>query len=46
VLPQSAVSPARQSSPTDQQLLGTLRRFADVVLVGAGTARPVRLTDA
>lgn len=39
------------SSPTDQQLLKTLRGFADVVLVGAGTARaenygPVRLTDA
>ncbi|MGZ4564908.1 MAG: pyrimidine reductase family protein [Mycobacterium sp.] len=39
------------SCPTDQQLLKTLRGFADVVLVGAGTARaenygPVRLTDA
>jgi riboflavin biosynthesis pyrimidine reductase len=39
------------SCPTDQQLLGILRGFADVVLVGAGTARaenygPVRLTDA
>jgi riboflavin biosynthesis pyrimidine reductase len=39
------------SSPTDQQLLRTLRSFADVVLVGAGTARaenygPVRLTQA
>lgn len=39
------------SCPTDQQLLTTLRGFADVVLVGAGTARaenygPVRLTEA
>ncbi len=39
------------SCPTDQQLLQTLRAFADVVLVGAGTARaenygPVRLTEA
>jgi len=39
------------SCPTDQQLLRILRGFADVVLVGAGTARaenygPVRLTDA
>jgi riboflavin biosynthesis pyrimidine reductase len=39
------------SCPLDQQLLKTLRGFADVVLVGAGTARaenygPVRLTDA
>ncbi|ORW85363.1 hypothetical protein AWB92_28205 [Mycobacterium sp. IEC1808] len=39
------------SCPTDQQLLRLLRGFADVVLVGAGTARaenygPVRLTDA
>src|SRR6185437_14737318 len=39
------------SCPTDQQLLGILRGFADVVLVGAGTARaenygPVRLTEA
>ena len=39
------------SCPTDQQLLKILRGFADVVLVGAGTARaenygPVRLTDA
>ncbi len=39
------------SCPIDQQLLKTLRGFADVVLVGAGTARaenygPVRLTDA
>jgi riboflavin biosynthesis pyrimidine reductase len=38
------------SCPTDQQLLRILRSFADVVLVGAGTARaenygPVRLTD-
>jgi riboflavin biosynthesis pyrimidine reductase len=38
------------SCPTDQQLLGTLRSLADVVLVGAGTARaenygPVRLTE-
>lgn len=38
------------SCPTDQQLLRILRGFADVVLVGAGTARaenygPVRLTD-
>jgi riboflavin biosynthesis pyrimidine reductase len=38
------------SCPTDQQLLKILRGFADVVLVGAGTARaenygPVRLTD-
>ncbi|UXA04467.1 pyrimidine reductase family protein [Mycobacterium sp. SMC-2] len=37
------------SCPTDQQLLKILRGFADVVLVGAGTARaenygPVRLT--
>ena len=39
------------SCPADQQLLGILRGFADVVLVGAGTVRaenygPVRLTDA
>ncbi|MEE6177911.1 pyrimidine reductase family protein [Mycobacterium sp. 050134] len=39
------------SDPTDQRLLRTLRGFADVVLVGAGTARaenygPVRLTEA
>ena len=39
------------SCPTDQQLLKVLRGFADVVLVGAGTARaenygPVRLSDA
>lgn len=39
------------SCPTDQKLLRTLRRLADVVLVGAGTARaenygPVKLTDA
>jgi riboflavin biosynthesis pyrimidine reductase len=39
------------SCPVDQQLLTALRRFADVVLVGAGTARaesygPVRLTGA
>ncbi|WP_197083508.1 dihydrofolate reductase family protein, partial [Mycobacterium nebraskense] len=39
------------SCPTDQQLLKILRGLADVVLVGAGTARaenygPVRLTDA
>ena len=39
------------SCPTDQQLLRILRGFADVVLVGAGTARaenygPVQLTDA
>jgi riboflavin biosynthesis pyrimidine reductase len=39
------------SCPTDQQLLRILRGFADVVLVGAGTARaenygPVRLVDA
>jgi riboflavin biosynthesis pyrimidine reductase len=39
------------SCPTDQQLLKILRTFADVVLVGAGTARaenygPVQLTDA
>ena len=39
------------SCPVDQQLLKILRRFADVVLVGAGTARaenygPVRLTEA
>lgn len=39
------------SCPIDQQLLKTLRAFADVVLVGAGTARaenygPVQLTDA
>jgi riboflavin biosynthesis pyrimidine reductase len=39
------------SCPTDQLLLRILRGFADVVLVGAGTARaenygPVRLTDA
>ena len=39
------------SCPTDQQLLKILRGFADVVLVGAATARaenygPVRLTDA
>src|SRR6201999_1781800 len=38
------------SGPTDQQLLNLLRGFADVVLVGAGTARaenygPVQLTD-
>ena len=38
------------SCPVDQQLLGILRGFADVVLVGAGTVRaenygPVRLTD-
>ena len=38
------------SCPTDQQLLKILRGFADVILVGAGTARaenygPVRLTD-
>jgi riboflavin biosynthesis pyrimidine reductase len=38
------------SCPTDQRLLRILRGFADVVLVGAGTARaenygPVRLTD-
>lgn len=38
------------SCPTDQQLLRILRGFADVVLVGAGTARaenygPVRLAD-
>ncbi|WP_082948210.1 pyrimidine reductase family protein [Mycobacterium sp. 852014-52450_SCH5900713] len=38
------------SCPIDQQLLKTLRGFADVVLVGAGTARaenygPVRLLD-
>jgi riboflavin biosynthesis pyrimidine reductase len=38
------------SCPVDQQLLRILRSFADVVLVGAGTARaenygPVRLTD-
>ena len=38
------------SCPVDQQLLEILRGFADVVLVGAGTARaenygPVRLTD-
>jgi riboflavin biosynthesis pyrimidine reductase len=38
------------SCPTDQQLLKLLRGFADVVLVGAGTARaenygPVQLTD-
>jgi riboflavin biosynthesis pyrimidine reductase len=38
------------SGPLDQQLLVALRGFADVVLVGAGTARaenygPVRLTD-
>ena len=38
------------SCPTDQQLLKVLRGFADVVLVGAGTARaenygPVQLTD-
>ncbi|WP_197283824.1 pyrimidine reductase family protein [Mycobacterium sp. Marseille-P9652] len=37
------------SNPTDQELLRTLRGYADVVLVGAGTARaenygPVRLT--
>jgi riboflavin biosynthesis pyrimidine reductase len=37
------------SSPTDQQLLNILRGYADVVLVGAGTARaenygPVRLS--
>lgn len=39
------------SCPVDQQLLKVLRGFADVVLVGAGTARaegygPVRLTGA
>ncbi|GFG96170.1 pyrimidine reductase family protein [Mycobacterium timonense] len=39
------------SCPTDQKLLRTLRGLADVVLVGAGTARaenygPVKLTDA
>jgi riboflavin biosynthesis pyrimidine reductase len=39
------------SSAVDQQLLSVLRCFADVVLVGAGTARaenygPVRLTEA
>lgn len=39
------------SCPTDQRLLALLRGFADVVLVGAGTARaenygPVRLPDA
>ncbi len=39
------------SCPADQQLLRMLRGFADVVLVGAGTARaenygPVQLTDA
>jgi riboflavin biosynthesis pyrimidine reductase len=39
------------SGPLDQQLLLELRGYADVVLVGAGTARaenygPVRLTDA
>ena len=39
------------SCPTDQQLLRILRSFADVVLVGAGTARaenygPVQLTEA
>lgn len=39
------------SCPADQHLLRILRGFADVVLVGAGTARaenygPVRLTDA
>ncbi len=39
------------SCPTDQHLLRILRGFADVVLVGAGTARaenygPVRLSDA
>ncbi|BBZ69433.1 pyrimidine reductase family protein [Mycobacterium paraseoulense] len=38
------------SCPVDQQLLKVLRGFADVVLVGAGTARaenygPVRLVD-
>ncbi|OBJ55628.1 pyrimidine reductase family protein [Mycobacterium sp. 1423905.2] len=38
------------SCPTDQRLLRVLRGFADVVLVGAGTARaenygPVHLTD-
>ncbi|ORB70159.1 hypothetical protein BST44_24180 [Mycobacterium scrofulaceum] len=38
------------SCPTDQRLLKILRGFADVVLVGAGTARaenygPVRLVD-
>jgi riboflavin biosynthesis pyrimidine reductase len=38
------------SCPADQQLLKILRGFADVVLVGAGTARaenygPVRLTE-
>jgi riboflavin biosynthesis pyrimidine reductase len=38
------------SCPTDQELLGILRGFADVVLVGAGTARaenygPVRRTE-
>ncbi|BBZ44285.1 pyrimidine reductase family protein [Mycobacterium parmense] len=39
------------SCPVDQQLLRILRGYADVVLVGAGTARaenygPVRLTEA
>ncbi|CPR06999.1 pyrimidine reductase, riboflavin biosynthesis [Mycobacterium bohemicum DSM 44277] len=39
------------SCPADQELLRILRGFADVVVVGAGTARaenygPVRLTDA
>ncbi len=39
------------SCPTDQRLLGILRGFADVVMVGAGTARaenygPVRLAEA
>ncbi|BCZ24629.1 pyrimidine reductase family protein [Mycobacterium senriense] len=39
------------SCPTDQRLLNILRGLADVVLVGAGTARaenygPVRLSDA
>jgi riboflavin biosynthesis pyrimidine reductase len=38
------------SCPTDQELLGILRGFADVVLVGAGTARaenygPARQTE-
>lgn len=39
------------SCPTDQRLLRILRGLADVVLVGAGTARaenygPVKLSDA
>ena len=39
------------SCPIDQQLLNALRGYADVVMVGAGTARaenygPVQLTDA